>query len=77
MKHGKVVVDTVTSVRPNEAECSLESGEKKRTIRVVDYPGHVKLRSGADAYLARAKKIVFVTDALAYNDSEYVRGAAG
>ena len=72
MKYGKTPGGTVTSVIPNEEECKV--GED--TYRVVDYPGHVKLRSGAEPFLNRALKIVFVADSLVFNQNEKVREAA-
>ncbi|QDZ25041.1 subunit beta of signal recognition particle receptor complex [Chloropicon primus] len=79
LQYGEAPSSTVTSVVPNEEDCRVRQGEgdQGQTVRVVDYPGHVKLRSGCDAYLQRAKKIVFVTDSLVYNDSDSVREAAG
>ena len=65
---------------PNEDECTVGEGdggsEKETTFRLVDFPGHVKLRSGSEAYLEKAKKVVFVTDSLVYNQNEKVREAA-
>jgi hypothetical protein len=92
LQFGKVAGGSVTSVIPNEAECTLDGGEKgkgeegkgvggdkkkQKPLRVVDYPGHVKLRSGAAEYLDQATKVVFVTDSLVYNQSAKVRDAAG
>ena len=77
LQNGKPPALTVTSVRANECECGV-SGDRPATdvVKVADYPGHVKLRSGCGAYLDRAKRIVFVTDALVYNQSDRVREAA-
>ena len=46
-------------------------------VPVVDFPGHVKLRTGVTKYLDRARKVVFVTDALEYNKIDRVQDAAG
>ena len=78
MQFGKAPPGTVTSVIPNEEDCKISAGEKEAesTVRVVDFPGHVKLRSGSEEYLKRALKIVFVVDALVFNQNDRVREAA-
>mmetsp|Transcript_6207 Transcript_6207/g.15087 ORF Transcript_6207/g.15087 Transcript_6207/m.15087 type:complete len:252 (+) Transcript_6207:57-812(+) len=78
LQHGKAPASgTVTSLIPNEEEVAVDAGAgEKRAVRVVDFPGHYKLRSGAGKYIDIARQIIFVTDALVYKDSERVREAA-
>ena len=42
-----------------------------KIVRVVDYPGHLRLREGLDAHLAAAKVIVFTIDAVTLQDERH------
>eukprot|EP00607_Mallomonas_marina_P009604 CAMPEP_0182421446 /NCGR_PEP_ID=MMETSP1167-20130531/6860_1 /TAXON_ID=2988 /ORGANISM="Mallomonas Sp, Strain CCMP3275" /LENGTH=234 /DNA_ID=CAMNT_0024598617 /DNA_START=142 /DNA_END=846 /DNA_ORIENTATION=+ len=66
------VPDTITSMKPATLQYSAEGGGK--TLPVIDFPGHPRLRSQLSDTLRRAKKIVFVVDAS--NVQSQVREAA-
>ncbi|CAM9335424.1 unnamed protein product [Chrysoparadoxa australica] len=51
-------VETVTSMKPSQM--ALEQGTK--TVTLVDFPGHQRLRPGLGEALARAAGVVFVID---------------
>eukprot|EP00911_Craspedida_sp_UC1_P001289 UC1_evm1s970 len=66
--HGRYV-QTVTSMKANEGKLSLgnngktSDGNNKRDVRVVDVPGHQRLRGmSVDANAADTRAIVFLVD---------------
>jgi signal recognition particle receptor subunit beta len=52
---------THTSLQTNSSTLALP--EQKKTIRVIDIPGHPRIRDQFREYLDDAKAIVFVVDA--------------
>ncbi|KAI8920587.1 signal recognition particle receptor beta subunit-domain-containing protein [Entophlyctis helioformis] len=57
---------TCTSMQENVGQAVLDETDAKRsTVRVMDLPGHEKLRFKHDAAMASAKGILFVVDATA------------
>ena len=52
--------DTTTSIKAGKY--ILSRGNSK-SVPVIDFPGHPKLRSQVNEYLSRARRIVFVVDA--------------
>ncbi|KAK7386785.1 hypothetical protein VNO78_27121 [Psophocarpus tetragonolobus] len=68
LRDGSVHQGTVTSMEPNHSTFVLhsEATEKRkvRPVRVVDMPGHSRLRTKLDDYLPQAAAIVFVVDAV-------------
>lgn len=72
--HSDKVVPTVTSMKPHTLQVKSQSKGGK-TVSVVDFPGHPRLRSQlASDYLARAKKVIFVMDSV--NNVSKLREAA-
>ncbi|KAI3952686.1 hypothetical protein MKX01_013648 [Papaver californicum] len=61
---------TVTSMDPNEGNFALHSEfsrkGKIKPVRVVDVPGHSRLRPKLDEYLPQAAGLIFLVDALDY-----------
>jgi signal recognition particle receptor subunit beta len=66
---------TVTSMDVNDASVTVEDARGKKTksgsaatttkrARVVDLPGHPRLRAKIDAHASRARGVVFVLDAV-------------
>jgi len=53
-------IQTVTSQAINNATVSLKDG---KSVSVIDYPGHGRLRQGLWQHIAKADAIVFVLDA--------------
>ncbi|KAK7361801.1 hypothetical protein VNO77_03885 [Canavalia gladiata] len=68
LRDGSIHQGTVTSMEPNDDTFILHSEkiEKRKTkpVRVVDVPGHSRLRLKLDEYLPRAAGVVFVVDAV-------------
>ncbi|KAI8923266.1 signal recognition particle receptor beta subunit-domain-containing protein [Entophlyctis helioformis] len=61
---------TCTSMQENVGQAVLDETDAKRsTVRVMDLPGHEKLRFKHDAAMASAKGILFVVDATACQPS--------
>ncbi|CAK9158159.1 unnamed protein product [Ilex paraguariensis] len=70
LRDGSSHQGTVTSMEPNEGVFVLHSETTKKgkikPVRIVDVPGHSRLRPKLDDYLVRAAGIVFVVDALEF-----------
>lgn len=68
LRDGSAHQGTVTSMEPNDEIFNLhseaEKGGKVRPVRVVDVPGHSRLRPKLDEYLPQAAGLIFVVDAL-------------
>ncbi|CAA6665536.1 unnamed protein product [Spirodela intermedia] len=68
LRDGSPHQGTVTSMEPNEDWFILHSESEKKNkikpVRVVDVPGHPRLRPKLDEFLPQAAGIVFVVDAL-------------
>ncbi|KAK9097570.1 hypothetical protein Sjap_023067 [Stephania japonica] len=68
LRDGSSHQGTVTSMEPNEETFVLHSESDKtakiKPVRVVDVPGHARLRPKLDDYLPQAGGVVFVVDAL-------------
>ncbi|OVA16969.1 Signal recognition particle receptor [Macleaya cordata] len=68
LRDGSSHQGTVTSMDPNEGNFVLHSESTKKgkikPVRVVDVPGHSRLRPKLDEYLPQAAGLVFVVDAL-------------
>ena len=67
LRSGEVFLDrTVTSMDVNEARIEVRSEKlgKSKRARLVDLPGHPRLRAKLDRYANGAKAIVFVVDAV-------------
>jgi signal recognition particle receptor subunit beta len=59
------VVLTVTSIKPHTVQLKADSAKDGAGVSLVDFPGHPRLKSQlASDYLPRAKKVVFVLDAV-------------
>ncbi|HEV7736023.1 MAG TPA: ADP-ribosylation factor-like protein [Chlamydiales bacterium] len=54
-----------TSLQPNMSQVSLPptSEKQSRSLRLIDIPGHPRLRDQFTQYLDQAKAVVFVVDA--------------
>ncbi|XP_045819198.1 signal recognition particle receptor subunit beta-like [Trifolium pratense] len=68
LRDGSTHQGTVTSMEPNE-DTFILNGEKTKKgkikpVRIVDVPGHSRLRPKLDEYLPQATGVVFVVDAL-------------
>ncbi|XP_027346237.1 signal recognition particle receptor subunit beta-like [Abrus precatorius] len=67
LRDGSIHEGTVTSMEPNDDAFILHSEttqkRKIKPVRVVDVPGHSRLRPKLDEYLPQAAGIVFVVDA--------------
>lgn len=56
---------TVASMRPNEAEVTLPGDKPSaRPARLVDIPGHPRLRSTFDVHAPSARGVVFLVDSV-------------
>ncbi|KAK9099697.1 hypothetical protein Scep_023127 [Stephania cephalantha] len=71
LRDGSSHQGTVTSMEPNEGTFVLHSESDKplqkgkiKPVRIVDVPGHARLRPKLDDYLPQAGGVVFVVDAL-------------
>ncbi|RZC72019.1 hypothetical protein C5167_035182 [Papaver somniferum] len=68
LRDGSAHQGTVTSMDPNEGNFVLHSESSKKgkikPVRVVDVPGHSRLRPKLDEYLPQAAGLIFVVDAL-------------
>ena len=67
LRSGEVFLDrTVTSMDVNEARIEVRSEKlgKSKRARLVDLPGHPRLRAKLDRYANGAKAIIFVVDAV-------------
>ncbi|MQM21613.1 hypothetical protein Taro_054654, partial [Colocasia esculenta] len=68
LRDGSSHQGTVTSMEPNDDCFILHSETEKRNkikpVRVVDAPGHPRLRDKLDIFLPQAAAIVFVVDAV-------------
>ncbi|KAK9097694.1 hypothetical protein Syun_024739 [Stephania yunnanensis] len=68
LRDGSSHQGTVTSMEPNEGTFVLHSESDKKgkikPVRIVDVPGHARLRPKLDDYLPQAAGVVFVVDAL-------------
>ena len=54
---------THTSLQVNETQVTFASPtSEERTLRIVDVPGHPRIRSQFSRYLGDAKAVVFVVD---------------
>jgi len=56
---------TLTSMKPMDTVMSLHSSKgnpETKEFKVVDFPGHPRLRGKASAFLKRARAIIFVVD---------------
>ncbi|KAF9897294.1 hypothetical protein BX616_005851 [Lobosporangium transversale] len=59
INHGKSV-ETVTSIKENEADAVLIDG--KTPAHIVDIPGHERLRFKFSEFMPIARAVVFVVD---------------
>ena len=73
LKYGEQRFRTTTSVEANECGDAVVVGKNSRGrevtkshVRVVDVPGHAKLRKEALRELARARAVVFVVDSVSF-----------
>ncbi|TKY58667.1 Signal recognition particle receptor subunit beta [Spatholobus suberectus] len=68
LRDGSIHEGTVTSMEPNEDTFVLHSEttqkRKVKPVRVVDVPGHSRLRPKLDEYLPQAAAVVFAVDAV-------------
>ncbi|PKA61706.1 hypothetical protein AXF42_Ash008536 [Apostasia shenzhenica] len=68
LRDGSAHHGTVTSMEPNDDTFLLHSEVEKKgkikPVRVVDVPGHSRLRSKLDEFLPHAAGLIFVVDAL-------------
>lgn len=68
LRDGSIHEGTVTSMEPNDDTFVLHSEttqkQKVKPVRVIDVPGHSRLRPKLDEYLPQAAAIVFVVDAV-------------
>uniref|UniRef100_A0A1D1XM01 Signal recognition particle receptor subunit beta n=1 Tax=Anthurium amnicola TaxID=1678845 RepID=A0A1D1XM01_9ARAE len=68
LRDGSFHHGTVTSMEPNDDCFILHSESEKKNkikpVRIVDVPGHPRLRTKLDDFLPQAAGIVFVVDAL-------------
>nr|KAJ3420964.1 hypothetical protein HK105_004842 [Polyrhizophydium stewartii] len=70
-------LETCTSMQENTAQIVLdETQPKQTTFRLVDLPGHEKLRFKLGEYLDSAKGILFVVDSSKIRRDDTVRAAA-
>jgi signal recognition particle receptor subunit beta len=72
-KYGEQRFRTTTSIEANECGDAVVVGKNSRGrevtkshVRIVDVPGHPKLRSDALRELARAQAVVFVVDSVSF-----------
>mmetsp|Transcript_27374 Transcript_27374/g.52120 ORF Transcript_27374/g.52120 Transcript_27374/m.52120 type:complete len:242 (+) Transcript_27374:61-786(+) len=65
---------TVTSMEANQATFNL-TGVKK-AVKMVDVPGHRRVRSVLDKHIVSARAIIFMVDAVDFSTTGYVRSAA-
>jgi signal recognition particle receptor subunit beta len=64
LRDGSLHKGTVASTEPNEAEVSLQSDKGAfRPVRIIDVPGHPRLRGRFDALAPEAAGVIFVVDA--------------
>lgn len=58
------VPETMTSMKELDTELKIKGagGEEDKAVKVVDFPGHPRLRGNLPKFLNRAKSIVFVVD---------------
>jgi len=54
---------TVTSMKANDTTIPISGTTLKNPIRVIDYPGHDRLREGLTKLLPKAAGIIFMVDA--------------
>ena len=69
LRTGAPFLRTVTSMAPNDARFAVEGtsatrGVVSKHVRVVDLPGHPRLRAAFDEHAPRARAIVFLVDAV-------------
>lgn len=78
LKHGGKGASngTVTSMEANEAEVVVSGPRGPRAARVVDLPGHPRLRVLYDDYLDAARAVVYVVDAEAFDAPAAAEGLA-
>eukprot|EP00873_Tetraselmis_striata_P008116 jgi/Tetstr1/428380/TSEL_018414.t1 len=64
LREGSVLNGTVTSMEENVVTCSLhtEKGMDTKPMRLVDLPGHPRLRRRLDGFVAGVKGVVFMVD---------------
>lgn len=57
---------TVASMEPNEADVTLKSDKAggARPVRLVDVPGHPRVRGRFEEYVGRARGVVFLVDSV-------------
>ena len=67
MVHGELV-ETVPSMKQTQVEVSCGAGEGATKAKVIDVPGHPRMRGLLPSFLPRAKAIVFVVDSSAVGD---------
>lgn len=66
LRHGSVHNGTVASMQENVGTCEIigSAGKPVGSVKVVDVPGHHKLRHRLEEYLRDAKAVVFVVDSI-------------
>jgi signal recognition particle receptor subunit beta len=65
LAHGKTV-QTVTSMKELDAETTLHSMDEEgsdKIFKILDFPGHPRLRGGLSKYFSRGSSILFMVDA--------------
>lgn len=63
------IPETMMSMRPNQVKITLP-GESGKTAKVVDFPGHRRLREDLLGAVEEAKAIVCVVDSVTINDDK-------
>jgi len=63
LRDGKVP-ETVNSMKELDSKISLELGSETKNVKIVDFPGHRRLRPRLTTFYGRAAAIIFVIDSL-------------
>ena len=72
MLHGELV-ETVSSMKQTQVEVSCGAGEDATKAKVIDVPGHPRMRGLLPSFLPRAKAVVFVVDSNSFEISWAIR----
>jgi signal recognition particle receptor subunit beta len=65
---------TVSSQKPNETSVSIDLEKIPTLVKVIDYPGHNRLRDGVQKYMKDVAGIIFLVDANV-DRSEFTKSA--
>ena len=68
--------ETVSSLEVKEEEFPLQGLKKEAVVKVVDFPGHARLRGELPKYLKSARGILFLVDATAASSQSVMRETA-